>query len=140
MDRVLEQAAAFGWPVGIPARLSMNWMLPSIELSPVGKLAERFGEIRFVVGGINYSGVRRAVGLIRTHENIWMETSCLQFFGAIQWLVEEVGADRILLGTGLPLQYPKCGLAKVVHAEIGAQERAAILGGNAARLLGIADR
>jgi aminocarboxymuconate-semialdehyde decarboxylase len=62
-------------------------------------------------------------------------------FNAVQleYLVREYGADHIVLGTDYPYDMAEpdpLGLVSRV-AGLGAKERAAILGGNAARLLGL---
>jgi predicted TIM-barrel fold metal-dependent hydrolase len=50
-------------------------------------------------------------------------------------LVERVGAERLLLGLGLPLQSAQAGLVKVEKARIETAAKELILGANAARLL-----
>jgi aminocarboxymuconate-semialdehyde decarboxylase len=52
--------------------------------------------------------------------------------------VETVGADRVLLGSDHPFDMGDLRPADTVRAAgLGADEEAAILGGNAARLLGL---
>ena len=63
----------------------------------------------------------------------------MQGFGAMERMVAAVGADRVLFGTGLPLQYPACNVAKLEHAGLDAAARAAVEAGNARRLLGLED-
>ena len=48
------------------------------------------------------------------------EISCLQGFNAVAKLVGEVGAERVLFGTGAVLHYPACNVAKLDHAELSA--------------------
>ena len=49
--------------------------------------------------------------------------------------MQELGSDRILLGTGLPLQNAAAGVQKIEHARISDADREAILVRNARRLL-----
>jgi len=137
LDRILKRASELGMTVVIPKRLTMNWMLATLDIRPVAAIATRFPELKIVVGGVNYNGARETVGMMKTHGNVLIETSCLQYMGSIEMLVREVGTERILFGAGLPLQYPACGLAKIANAEIPEKDRERILGGNAARLLGL---
>ena len=137
LDRILEKASHLRMPVVIPKRLTMNWMLPALDIEPIAAIAARFPDLKIIVGGVNYRGARQAVGMMRTHGNLMIETSCLQYMGSVEMLVSEVGTQRILFGTGLPLQYPACGLAKVTNAEISKQDRDRVLGGNAMDLLGL---
>ena len=137
LDQILNRASELGMTVVIPKRLTMNWMLAATDIHPIAAIAARFPELLIVVGGVNYRGARETVGMMKTYANMLIETSCLQYMGSIEMLVREVGTDRVLFGTGLPLQYPACGLAKIENAEIPEKDRESILGGNAVRLLGL---
>ena len=86
--------------------------------------------------GLNYgeeswNGIR----LQNAIPNLWLETSCLQGLGAIAQLVSAADAQRILLGVGVPLQYPACGIAKLEKAKISCADKEAIAHLNAKRLL-----
>ena len=55
---------------------------------------------------------------------------------ALQYLVRVVGADRVVIGTDYPMAMGDFDpVNKVMQLQIGDAERAAILGGNAAREL-----
>ncbi|GAA2444820.1 amidohydrolase family protein [Actinomadura vinacea] len=57
---------------------------------------------------------------------------------ALRLLVEVMGADRVMLGTDFPFPLGELEPGAVVRAcELGADERAAILGGNARRFFGL---
>jgi hypothetical protein len=55
----------------------------------------------------------------------------------VDLLAERFGAERLLMGTGAPLQYALPGVAKIHACELPAAVRDGILGGNAASLLGL---
>ena len=72
---------------------------------------------------------------MRRFPSVYIETSCIQGFEAIAKVVAEIGSDRILFGTGLPLQNAAAGVAKIEHARISDTDREAIFSANIRRLL-----
>ncbi|MCC7160859.1 MAG: amidohydrolase family protein [Anaerolineae bacterium] len=132
---ILNTVSSWGWPVLIPIRLIMNWGLPSFDVREIGNLAARYPSVNFIISGVNYGELRDSLAVMRRSANVGIETSCLQVHEGVKGLVDRVGSSRVYFGTGLPLQYPAAGMAKVQHAEIDQVSREAILGGNAMRCL-----
>jgi predicted TIM-barrel fold metal-dependent hydrolase len=105
------------------------------------QLMRRVPEARLVMahmGGHPYAfgDWHRAVAVARKHKNLLLDTASSQIDnGMIEWAVAELGPDRILFGTDMPLLDPHTQLAKVAGAEIDDQAKARILGGNLADLL-----
>lgn len=137
LDRVLEMASDFELVVVLPVRLIMNWGLPTVAMDQIAAMVARFPRCRFVLGGINYGEFQDALGLLRSHESVCIETSCFQTIDGMRLLVDTVGAERVLLGLGLPLQYPSPGLVKLTRSKLSDREKDLIASGNACRLLGI---
>ena len=80
----------------------------------------------------------RAVAVAKKHENLLLDTASSQIDnGMIEYAVEELGADKILFGSDMPLLDPYTQLAKVRGAEISDGDKVKILGGNLVRLLGL---
>ena len=136
LDEVLGAAGSLGLIVALPVRLIMTWGLPTVDLQQIGATVARFPRCTFVLGGVNYGELRDALELMRDHRNLYFETSCFQTLDGIRLLVDKVGAERVLLGIGLPLQYPSPGLHKLLRAKISDREKELIANGNASRLLG----
>jgi len=136
LQEILAGAAERGMPVMIPLRIIMNWELPALDIRDMARLITQFPQTHFILGCVNRE-LREALALMRDHENVSIETSCLQIPYSIERLVNQVGAERVLYGSGLPLQYPACGLARIEGAEITDEEKALILGENAKRLLNL---
>ena len=134
---ILDMAGILDLPVLIPVRLIGNWSLPVLDVRELGPIVERHPRTQFIIGAVNYGELRDALAVLRSHENVGMETSCFQAAEGIEKLVSRIGAERVYLGTGLPLQYPAAGLAKITHADISQDDKALILGGNAQRLLSL---
>jgi predicted TIM-barrel fold metal-dependent hydrolase len=61
----------------------------------------------------------------------------MQMVNSIEMLVDQVGVDRIFFGTGLTLQYPSPGIAKIENAQISDDDKAKIFALNAERWLGL---
>jgi hypothetical protein len=79
----------------------------------------------------------RAVAVARKHKNLLLDTASSQIDnGMIEYAVAELGAEKILFGSDMPLLDPFTQLAKVQGAEISDPAKARILGGNLAALLG----
>ncbi len=135
-DEVCAAAAELGLLVVIPTRPMMNFRFATVPVEEIGQLADRHPKTAFLLSGPNYLTEFRAAELaMRRCPNVAIEVSCMQGMEAVRRMVEAVGADRVLFGTGLPLHYPACGVAKIRHARITAGQRSAVAGENARRLL-----
>jgi hypothetical protein len=136
IDKVCEQAASRQLPIQLPLRVAMNWGMPMLELSWITSIVERHPRVPWILSGLNYfHELRVGLSLLRRYPDVHLETSCIQGFDAIPKVVEECGSERILFGTGLPIQNAAAGISKIQHARISDSERDAILSGNARRLL-----
>ncbi len=90
-----------------------------------------------ILTGIDASAVAEAIAVMRTHSGIYIDTSHLVAVGAIKQVVDCVGAERVLYGSGAPSRPMASALGVLRNADISDDQRAQILGGNARRLLGI---
>ena len=80
-----------------------------------------------------------AVEVAMKHANLYLDTASSQIDnGMMEYAVKHLGAERILFGTDMPLLDPFTQLAKVQGAEIDDAAKGLILGGNHARMLGLA--
>ncbi len=64
----------------------------------------------------------------------------MQGFEAVRRMAEAVGVERVLFGTGLPLHYPACHVAKIKHSRLSEEQRSKIASGNAVRVLRLSRR
>lgn len=90
-----------------------------------------------ILAGVAEETLAEAVVLMRAHPNLYVETSRLLALGAIKHLVEHVGSERILFGSGAPARPMAGALAVVRQSGVGEEHLVRILGGNAERLLGV---
>lgn len=137
---LIAAATERGMIVSIPIRQidqrQRHWLLevPDVALSDLEALVERHPEARFVfVNGAGFTGSRLgradnglpanyALGISRMRATIGNEVGAL---------VENLGADRVVLGTGMPFKYPEVALLKVEVLDAPEETKRAILGGNA---------
>ena len=80
----------------------------------------------------------RAIETARRCPGIYLDTaSSMVDYGYLEAAVRAVGAERVIFGTDMPLLDPWTQLAKVTGAGLGPDEKASILGGNIAGLVGL---
>lgn len=92
--------------------------------------------LTFVLEGISFENMAEAVSVMRKHENVMFDTRELRVPGALRFLVDQVGSDRVLFGSGCLRSSLAAALGYINDADIPDDAKAAILGGNVKRLLG----
>lgn len=85
----------------------------------------------------HYVSMAEVIAVMRQHPHVYCETNWLASTDAIEMFVEQVGAARLIYGSSAPVQPMQKTLNVILEAAISAQDKAAILGGNAIRILGI---
>lgn len=100
----------------------------------VAELAARFPKVPLICG---HQGADWELGVraIRPHENVYMEFSGMDpESGAIDFAVQELGADRIVWGGHLPSRSYSNELSKIFDGDLTDEERRKIFGTNLRRL------
>jgi predicted TIM-barrel fold metal-dependent hydrolase len=87
-----------------------------------------------VLLGAHYTQLADCLAAMRRWPHLHLETSRLAQFRGVKTVVQEVGAERILFGSGAPTRPIQAALNAVLTAEITESQRNAILHDNAARL------
>lgn len=90
----------------------------------------------FILEGISFENMAEVVSVMRKHENVLVDTRELKVPGALRFLVDQVGADRVIFGSGCLRSSLAASLGYVMEAEIVDETKAKILGANIRRLLG----
>jgi predicted TIM-barrel fold metal-dependent hydrolase len=81
----------------------------------------------------------RAIMIAKKHPNLYLDTACSTVDSSfVRTCIEELGPDRVLFGTDIPLLDPWAQLAKVMEVAIDAEAKALLMGGNILRLMGAA--
>lgn len=143
---LVRAAAALRWPVSIPFRVEdrrqQSWLVDVADVShqEAAALARAVPEARFIFGsGTGFAGSalgRKGDGL---PANYFIEISLLTAMvgNEIGQLIESLGEDRLLLGTGMPFQYPEGAVLKLEVLEASAAAKTKIAKANAVKLLGL---
>lgn len=108
-------------------------------METVRNLARRWPDAQWVVAhtGGSFDMARDVAAVMKEHANVWAELTLTPVTnGVIEWLVCEVGDDRILFGTDAPMRDPRPQFGWVVWADLPVESRRKILGENFLRLIG----
>jgi predicted TIM-barrel fold metal-dependent hydrolase len=105
----------------------------------VARAAEACPDARVILGHMGgYFHVDEALDVAEQYPNLVLETSAMPYPDKIREAVERIGVERVVFGSDGPMSSPALERQKVAIAELGDIAAAAVMGGNAARLLGIA--
>ena len=96
----LEYADARGLPV-----LSHTWAGKGMcSHAEVREVAERFPNVRLLMGHAGYGDWDESAKVARDHEHVYLElTAAYSVRGALEIMVEHAGSEKILFGTDHPL-------------------------------------
>jgi predicted TIM-barrel fold metal-dependent hydrolase len=114
------------------------------ELAPVeiAAVIRAFPDVDFVLERISAAPVRKVRQFAKGATNWYVDISGRGMFGAtvhqgIADLLQWIGPERVLLGTGMALQYPRSPFLKLDSLSLNQDTLRKIKGENAARLLRI---
>ena len=137
VNEALELAGDWRWPIVIPLRLVMcNW-IPRTSAEAVVEAARRYPHANFVAAGVHYAQVELLTRAMGELPNLYLEISCIQRTDAVPHLTSRVQAERVLFGTGQPIQMAGCNLVKLADERVEPSDKEAILRTNARRLFGL---
>jgi predicted TIM-barrel fold metal-dependent hydrolase len=134
--KIFEAAEELKVPVVIPFRLILAWNLPSLTIDEILPVLRQWPKVTFVLSCFNYE-LMGSMLLNEFPPNLYFETSGLQVVDGIEILNQTVGAERVMLGTALPVQIAQSGIQKVLKARVNKEQLEAIKWKNAAELFGI---
>ncbi len=106
------------------------------DASAIGAATE--GCEAVVLVGAHYTQVGDCLAALERWPHLYLETSRLAHFRAIETVVKAVGFERVLFGSGAPGRPVQAALNAVLSARIGDDEKRAILGGNAGQVFALA--
>ncbi len=104
-----------------------------------GKWVRKFPDVDLILGhsGGLPTGHRESVELARSCPNVWLDMAVDPIaYGFVEYIVREIGAERLLYGSDLTWIDSRAHLARVYGAQIDKGDKKKILGGNAALLFG----
>jgi predicted TIM-barrel fold metal-dependent hydrolase len=101
-------------------------------------IAGRYQNITFILAhsGMSFAVAREHIEIAKKRSNCVLEiTLTAVTFGVIEYLVKEVGADRVVYGTDQPMRDPIPQFGWVVYSHLTDEERKKILGTNMQKVL-----
>jgi len=119
-------------------RVHIPLMVNALTYGVATELTDLVGEHAFpvILSGIGYWVLSEVIVLMKDNKNTFVETSYLDSPDAIEVLVREVGADRILFGSNTPMTYFRGPYLSVAKADISDHEKEMIFHLNAEKILG----
>jgi predicted TIM-barrel fold metal-dependent hydrolase len=108
------------------------------DLKEVDTLAARYPNIRWVIAhtGSNYHTADMAIEMMKKHSNVFAEITFTSVTGGIiERMVNEVGDNRVVYGSDLPMRDPRQQLGWVVFANLPVRAKEKILAYNGAEII-----
>lgn len=143
---LVREAAASALLISIPLRVEdrrqQSWLVDvaDVDHAEIAALVRAAPEARFVlVNGSGYAGSvlgRKDNGLPANY-SVDISLLTVELANELGRLLEALGEDRLLFGTGMPFHYPDPALVKLELLEAPEAVKEKIRRGNAARLLGL---
>lgn len=110
------------------------------EIRNMDRFASEYPEAVFIMAHIGgeASNMEKAIDVINRHDNIYGDFAVSRTWeGNVEWLVSEVGSEKLLFGSDAPFISPSPTITRIAMAEIGEEEKKNILGLNLKRILKI---
>ncbi len=106
-----------------------------MHVAPLMKVAKEFHSAKILLGHSGITNEDSYYIAVRSFNNIFLETcNSLAWYGLIERLVKQVGAERICFGTDMPFMSPDQQIGRILGAKITDDEKRRILGVNAQEL------
>lgn len=87
-------------------------------------------------GGADTEALETAIDVVNRRNNVFIDLAISRVReGNVEWLVKEMGSDKILYGTDTPFFDPRPAFGRVAFAEINEQDKKNIFGLNMLNLL-----
>lgn len=105
----------------------------------LSSVAERFPDLRVVMAhtGGHYDGNRQAIKAAKTHKNLHVDICGEPIeYGFIEWVVGELGSDKIMYGSDQNWIDPRAMVGRVLAASISTVDKEKILFKNAEKFFG----
>jgi uncharacterized protein len=135
-----ERRMAISIPFRVEDRRQQSWLvdIPDVTVQEAEALVRAAPKASFIFGnGSGFTGSALGKKNSGLPANYAIEISLLTALisNEIGALIDAIGDDRILLGSGMPFHYPEAAMLKVDVLDASAATKAKIREGNARRLL-----
>ncbi len=141
---LVKLAAARRMPVSIPLRVEdrrqQSWLVdvPDVDQEEIAALIRAVPEAHFVIGngsGFVGSSLGRRTANMPANYSIEISLLTAVIQNELGQLIDVLGPERILFGTGMPFHYPDPAMLKVQVTDASPAVKEMILRGNARRLM-----
>jgi len=117
-------------------RLPILCMAKQVTLEQVADLAGQHPPLPIIVAGVTYRELRTLIPMLRRFDKVHLSTgSNFSMHRGIESVVEAVGAERLLFGTGFPDVEPMMAVTQLMYAAISDADRQQISARNIERLI-----
>ena len=129
-----------GWPVLTHAGPRSEAHRCGPEL--IERVAARHRQARLIIGHAgaydSWDALEAHLDLVRRHDNLSLDISAMgRFYRAVDYMVQQVGSERVLFGSDAPGHSFTAEVGHVVYARLSDADKERVLGLNMARLLGL---
>ncbi|MEK6570880.1 MAG: amidohydrolase family protein, partial [Bacteroidota bacterium] len=100
--------------------------------------AARFPNISFLLAhsGASFKDARKAIEVAKRRKNVYLEiTLTAVTYGVIEFMVDELGADRVVFGTDQPLRDPIPQFGWMAYTRLSEKDKRKIFGENMQRII-----
>ncbi len=109
---------------------------PYSDPDRVVRLADDFPDLNIIIGHFAFSSPV-AIEYIKTHKNLYLETSVVSSNVTIRLTARNIGVSKIIFGSDAPMSDQEIELLKIRKSGLSADEKEMILYKNISSLLGI---
>ena len=109
-----------------------------ISWPEIAWVCEAFPHLHVLLHGVRWEATRTLAPMMDRYENLYIEFSNYQGNRMLEFYCQRIGSNRLLFGSELPAKSPGAARSYIDYAEISAEEKKAIAGGNLLRLLNAA--
>ena len=118
-------------------RMPVLCLESALGLEKVAELAQRYSQLPLILAGVSYRSLRSLVGLLETFPNIrFCIGGAFSLHCGIEFLVEHVGARKLLFGTGFPETEAMAAVTMLMYSGLSDADRELVGHGNIESLFG----
>ncbi len=119
-----------------PRRQHPLAQIPDVPAAEVADAAERHPDLTVIIGGPRIGEIRQLKGRLLGIPNLYADVSQAEGINAMREIVEDGLTEKLVFGSHAPMFIPYSALSRVL-TDLDNETAAAILGGNAARMMGL---
>lgn len=127
---LVEVVGAVGRPMAVE-------LSESGDATLVARVTQRL-DVAVILANVTYGILGEAIAVMERHDHLHLEACRLATPGIVEILVDRIGAERLLFGSGAPAWEIAPTLSIIRSVQIPDAAKRAVLGQNARRIYGLA--